>query len=241
MATEAALIDRWGRAHRLASTTHIGRTSTDNSICILTGTVSRRHAEIVRIGGTWRLRDHASTNGTRVDGEQVAGEIELHDRQHVAIGRVAFYFVADATGMPAVSRANSVTLRPPSENEGATVEFAAQPDEVVFELQQPTGGGGAMMRVAGTNVQLTIAQQELMSMLVERMLAELDLDASIRGFVTTEELQDRLSLESSAAAADNVRQLVRRVRKLLVKAGVGDLIESRPGHGYRLLVIPRSG
>jgi len=38
---------------------------------------------------------------------------------------------------------------------------------------------------------------------------------------------------------DHVRQLVRRVRRALSRAEMGDLIEVRRGVGYRLRVLPR--
>jgi hypothetical protein len=39
---------------------------------------------------------------------------------------------------------------------------------------------------------------------------------------------------------NHVKQLVRRVRRALMKVARGDLIESRHRFGYRLRAIPRS-
>ena len=57
---------------------------------------------------------------------------------------------------------------------------------------------------------------------------------SIRGFVHPTELIRSLSLESSVPSEDHVRQLVRRLRRVLFKAGIENVIESRYGAGYRL-------
>ena len=71
------------------------------------------------------------------------------------------------------------------------------------------------------------------------MLADAEKPDDMRGFVAMTELM-KLSLDVSDPGEDHVRQLVRRVRRALVKAEIGDLIEARRGVGYRLRVIPRS-
>jgi DNA-binding response OmpR family regulator len=58
-----------------------------------------------------------------------------------------------------------------------------------------------------------------------------------RGYVPMAELL-KLSLDVPDPGEDHVRQLVRRVRKALLKAELGDLIEAKRGVGYRLRVIP---
>ena len=126
------------------------------------------------------------------------------------------------------------------ESSRPTLEIAIPiPQELPLALHEPTGGGGALATIGGRTVQLTLAQRDLVVLLAERILAERDADPEHRGFVSIDELRQRLSLESPDASADTVRQLVRRVRGLLVKAGVGDLIESKRHHGYRLRVMPR--
>ena len=51
-------------------------------------TVSRSHAEVVRSGDKIVVRDLGSTNGTFVNGVQVAGEAELHPGDLVQFGSV---------------------------------------------------------------------------------------------------------------------------------------------------------
>ena len=245
--TRAAIIDHWGRTHRLAPVTQLGRASITEGpktplLLILAPTISRRHAQLALADGVWRIIDLESANGTFVDEHRVIEE-PLPDRSRIRLGKIAFYFIADATGLqvPAVTRAISKTTPPQWDSESAsTLELAVRPQTdrvVLFEFQQPTGGGGAVMTVGGRSVQLTIAQHELMMLLIERMQTERDVPQESRGFVPMDELLVRLSLESSEAG--NVRQLVRRLRRSLIKAGMDDVIESRHGRGYRLLVAPR--
>lgn len=47
----------------------------DNTLCLSESMVSRYHAEIIRIGDDFLLRDHGSTNGTYVNGERVSEQI----------------------------------------------------------------------------------------------------------------------------------------------------------------------
>lgn len=240
---DAALIDRWARAHRLDPITRIGRVVEGSTLCILSPEVSRHHSTIALHGRTWTIRDLGSSNGTYVDGVRIQGDTKLLHGAHVRFGDVPFFFLEDVSRHPihAFPRANSPTLHPDSPfdvNTPVELKSRAAPP-MPFVLFQPTGGGGALAIIGGRQVQLAIAQLDLIRVLAERMVDEEREDPSTRGFVTIHELLEKLSLESTAADADNVRQLVRRVRKLLSKVGLGDLIESRHGRGYRLRVVPR--
>lgn len=243
--TDAALIDRWGAVHRLGAVTTVGRVVVGDTIEILTPTVSRQHAQITRDQERgWIVRDLDSANGTFVNDVRVDDELALPTRARLRVGTVDLYFIEHVPmTLPSVSRASSKTIRPPSESEMTrftqNIDTPAPDDEIDLEFEEPTGGGGAVMLVGGKAVQLTLAQYELVKMLVERMDAERDQDPSNRGFMTSDELLVRLSLDSSDAAANNVRQLVRRIRRVLAKHGVADLIESRHNFGYRLIGLPK--
>ncbi len=65
----------------------IGR-SDDNTIPLTLGNVSRRHAEVVRKGGIFILRDLGSTNGTWLK-EQKVGEVVLQDGDVFRVGQGA--------------------------------------------------------------------------------------------------------------------------------------------------------
>lgn len=63
----------------------IGRQS-DCEINLPSSTVSRRHAQIRRVGGRFFLKDLNSTNGTLLNREPVIGEELLHDRDEIGVG-----------------------------------------------------------------------------------------------------------------------------------------------------------
>lgn len=54
-------------------------------------TVSRRHAEIVRDGDAWFVRDLGSSNGTKVNGSGVTDQM-LHDGDEIRLGAATFRF-----------------------------------------------------------------------------------------------------------------------------------------------------
>jgi pSer/pThr/pTyr-binding forkhead associated (FHA) protein len=68
--------------------TRIGR-SAESDIVVhgpQTATVSAQHLEIVSSGGTWRIRDTGSTNGTYLNGERIAEEAELTGDTVIRLG-----------------------------------------------------------------------------------------------------------------------------------------------------------
>jgi pSer/pThr/pTyr-binding forkhead associated (FHA) protein len=68
----------------------IGRGSV-NDIAIDCGSVSVKHAEMVRIEGGYELRDLASTNGTKLNGERM-DVVPLRNGANVQLGDVGFDF-----------------------------------------------------------------------------------------------------------------------------------------------------
>jgi hypothetical protein len=68
----------------------IGR-SPECTVKLSDSTVSRRHAEIVRDGDAWVLRDVGSSNGTNVNGAAI-GEHVLADGDEVKVGAVSLRF-----------------------------------------------------------------------------------------------------------------------------------------------------
>lgn len=67
----------------------IGR-SPDADITIDDETVSRRHADLRGDRGTIELEDRGSSNGTTLNGNDVAGPITLHDGDLVGLGSATF-------------------------------------------------------------------------------------------------------------------------------------------------------
>ena len=106
-------------------------------------------------------------------------------------------------------------------------------------MHEPTGGGGGLIEVDGKQVQLTTTQFELMALMIRRMASESHQPELVRGFVRSSELIADLSWDTREPSENHVKQLVRRVRRALIKSEIGDLIESRHRFGYRLRAIPR--
>lgn len=57
-------------------------------------TVSRKHAEFVRNGTSFSVRDLGSLNGTYSDGQRIEGEMNLEDGAEVQVGKFKFTFFA---------------------------------------------------------------------------------------------------------------------------------------------------
>ncbi len=248
--SNAALVDPWGRPFRLDDKVSIGRQVEGAGIAILEASVSRNHAELVHTGATWTLRDLGSANGTWLDDKLLEAPVELHDGDRIRFGHIAFYFVADVSALPTpqVGRTATWTMRP--EDRKLPVRGAAPADEettdvglpaMTFRLHEPTGGGGGLIEVDGKQVQLTTTQFELMALMIRRMASEEHQPELVRGFVRSSELIVDLSWDTREPSENHVKQLVRRVRRALIKSEIGDLIESRHRFGYRLRAIPRTG
>ena len=245
--TMAAIIDLWGRAHRLDAHTIVGRQIEGPGIAILEPSVSRHHAHLTFDASGWTVRDLGSANGTYIGDKLVEVPFEIHDGDRLRFGQIAFYFIEDVARLPTprLGRAATATMRPPIV---AAIAAAPSFDEertdvglptMSFKMHEPTGGGGGLIEVDGKQVQLTTTQFELMALMIRRMAGELHQPELVRGFVRSSELIADLSWDTREPSENHVKQLVRRVRRALIKSEIGDLIESRHRFGYRLRAIPR--
>lgn len=258
---DAALIDRWGRTHALSTGTIIGRDLAPNGISIMEATVSRRHAEIVhKRDGSWWVVDLVSSNGSSVNDEPLTGPCKLTSRSVLFVGEIGFFFVAPSPGDPPVTPRMQATHRPP---ESATANAQSElirlynhEDEPVDDLDEgftfmglravdlllasPAGGGGGVVELEGHTAQLSDVQYQLVRLLADRMHSEEGRDERVRGFVRSSELLASLPWDTPRPEDNHVKQLVRRVRRALVRGQIGDLIESRQGFGYRLRVRVRT-
>jgi pSer/pThr/pTyr-binding forkhead associated (FHA) protein len=256
--TMAALIDLWGRPHRLDPRTIIGRQVEGTGLAILEPSVSRHHAHITLDGDVWTLRDLGSANGTYLDDKLIEAPLHIKDGDRLRFGHIAFYFMNDISRLPAprVGRTATATIKPPSVQAalespppagvaGVDDQFESEERTDVglpamsFKLHEPTGGGGGLIEVDGKQVQLTTTQFELMALMIRRMASESHQPELVRGFVRSSELIADLSWDTREPSENHVKQLVRRVRRALIKSEIGDLIESRHRFGYRLRAIPR--
>jgi hypothetical protein len=258
-ATDAALVDLWGRVHRLEARTLIGRQIENQGLAILEPSVSRHHAHLTLDNGVWTVRDLGSANGTFHDDKLIEGPVVVQNADRVRFGHIAFYIVFDIARLPPpkITRTVTTTIRPPNlvadplppppapkpiahDFEDAEETTNVGLPEIAFKLHEPTGGGGGLVEVDGKQVQLTTTQFELMALMIKRMASESHQPELVRGFVRSSELIADLSWDTREPSENHVKQLVRRVRRALIKSEVGDLIESRHRFGYRLRAIPKT-
>ena len=228
--TPAALIDVWGQPHHLDPKTSIGRSIEAAKVVVLDGTVSRRHAEL-ELEGEWKIRDLGSMHGTFVNERRIVLPAELRHGDRLRFGDIAMFFVDFAPRLQ--QRYDIPTYRLPKR------EGQKGLPEIAISLHVPSGGGGGFAVIENKRIQLTTPQCELLEILVSRMRTDSGKPDDSRGFVAMSEL-GRLSLDVPDPGEQHVRQLVYRVRRALMSAGVGDLIEVRRGGGYRLRAVPRN-
>jgi len=235
--TNAALVGPWGRLHLLHSPITIGRDVESPGLRILDPSISGSHAVLSQQPQGWTVRDLGSQNGTFVNDARVASETVVRDRDMIRFGLIAMYFLEDASSLPRLgpARMSSQTIRPRSESE--ELRARSELPSVRIRFHEPTGGGGGVVELNGISIQLTLPQLELMRLLVSRWQEDQNRDGKERGLVATSEVM-QLSLESSDPRGELARKLVGRLRKALDKAGLGELVETRHGFGYRLRVIP---
>ena len=259
--TLAALVDKWGIPHRLDARTLVGRQVEGHGLALLEPSISRHHAHLTLDDGVWTVRDLGSANGTYVDDARLEAATPLRDGARVRFGHIGFYFVENVTQLPAPLPPRNTTKTlphpPPATAVGSATHAlpdddddraAADADEEntdvglpgkTFKLFEPAGGGGGLIEVDGKVVQLTLTQFELMHLMIHRMYSEHQQPDMVRGYVRSAELIGQLSWDARDPGENHVKQLVRRTRRALAKAGIGPLIEALHGFGYRIRAIPR--
>ncbi|MBK9030961.1 MAG: FHA domain-containing protein [Myxococcales bacterium] len=226
--TGAALVDVWGNHHALARTTTIGR-ALAAELQILHGTISRYHATIAWTSGGWWLTDLRSTNGSGLGATSVTGPVQLRPGQRVAFGDVAMFFVETAR--------STAGLPGNRDHATATLHAAAPPEALGDSLElveTPSGAGLIVFADGRPEVCLTWMQLELLRALCRRRREDAQAPPERRGFVATTALLGALPWDSVRPHADHVKQLVRRVRRLLADARADLEIESRRHLGYRV-------
>ena len=84
-----------------ADLTTVGR-HPDADIFLDDVTVSRRHAEFLRSGTEFEVKDLGSLNGTYLDGNRISGTIALHDGAEVQVGKFRLTFYASRVDLATV-------------------------------------------------------------------------------------------------------------------------------------------
>ena len=249
--SDAALVDLWGRPWRLDERTLIGRDMA-SGLTILESSISRHHAQIGRdvATGHWIIRDLGSSNHSSLNDQPLTDPTTLRSGDRITFGTIGFYFLTQVGDLPPVTldpKAHATIrqadrVQPPD----AAEAFAEREVTSVglptmrIRLHEPSGGGGGIVELRDHKVQMTATQFELFKVLMTRMVDEAHQPSVVRGFVRSSELLAELSWDTHDPADTNVKQLVRRTRRVLIKAEIGDLIESRHRFGYRLRAIPRA-
>lgn len=229
-APAATLIDPWGNPIPIDAVTQIGR-SRERGIALLHASISQHHATVRKHGESWTLTDEGSRNGTRVD-ETPITEVPLHEGARIQFGDLSMYFVSAV--LPA---------RPPVDGPGRTsptrrdlIVFRAQLDMRSgprIELSQRVEGG--VLRAGEAAIELGKLEFRLLQVLTEARQTNADPD---QAYVSWQQIASRLEFKSTEADSENVRELVRRVRRKLGAAAVPELLESKHGVGYRITGDP---
>jgi len=121
----------------------IGRGS-ENDIAIDCGSISVRHAEMVRIEGGYELRDLGSTNGIKLDGRR-SDAIALRHGATVRLGDVAFDFQLSEEERDALRREKVLEDLPDrreAEIAPAAEESLAEREAVPHKRAAAPAGGG---------------------------------------------------------------------------------------------------
>ena len=233
----ACLIDQWGHTHSVPERALIGRLQGECALTVMHHTVSAIHAQIERAGPVpgaregeahWRVVDRGSLNGTFVEEEQVRSA-PLREGDRVRFGKVSFFFSPRL--LPAVTHQPGAGYTVPTR--ARDIAFHARVEDASgrpLALVQRAAGG--IVRIdEDTALEFARLEFALLKILAERRLEHADPELA---FVSSQELADLLDFKSQDADGENVRELVRRVRRKFKAEGIADLIESRQGVGYRL-------
>jgi hypothetical protein len=93
-----ALLEVWGLDGRPQITTldgdrlTVGKNAENDLVIAEDSSVSRLHALLERIGGSWTIRDMHSTNGTLVNGDRIFEQKVLRDDDEIILGRTRIRF-----------------------------------------------------------------------------------------------------------------------------------------------------
>jgi hypothetical protein len=204
---EAVLVGPCGTALEIADGSIVGRDPDSCDAAVLHASVSVVHARLSRLGGEWSILDLGSRNGTEVDGVRAAPRAPLVPGARVRIGEIVFLFWP----APAALRIQFATS-------GQTAELVRRDD-------------GGIVRAGGRTVTLTGFELRLLQLLAVRRHGVVDPELA---YAPSAAIAESVGFRSIDADTDNVRELVHRLRRKLINAGIGDPVKSRRGVGYRL-------
>jgi len=218
----------------------VGRRPTA-AVVVLHGTISREHAELFQGDGGWQVRDLGSRNGTWVDGLRVQGRAPLASVSQLRFGEVGFFFFGRRIDAAVPVR----SLETAHAAGAASFRFLVSGEAVELLLlgslateEAINSGGVVLHRNRGAEdwaeVSLPPLEFHLLRVLCDQAASEAASPSRSRGCVPTKQLAKLLPFQSRYANEENVRQVVRRVRKTLGEIGADAAVEALPGRGYFL-------
>jgi hypothetical protein len=230
---EAWVVDGFGGAHAIAARTRIGR-SHDNQLIVLSSSVSREHADLLRLETGWVVHDLGSRNGTFVNGARGQGQVAMPTRAVLRVGDVLLWFLSEIETEP--------TRRPAMTTDGTRsglIRYLLLRDNkelCIVAGDNDAAAGALLWREIGTEAwserSLAPLEFQLLRALCVRAQEEAASPSTIRGCVPTKQLVNDLPFQSKYANQENVRQVVLRLRNALSEIGVAGLLAVAPGRGY---------
>ena len=221
------LVDQWGRGHAIGHGMTIGRDYAHCGLTIMHHSVSARHARILFDEYNAILMDTGSLNGTHINGTRMR-EARLRSGDRVVFGEVTLLFTDRAAPTSGLPHGVGGTV-PIKKSAFISMAVRLRKDGQVADLLQ-RGDGGVIRTDSGA---LDLAQLEfaLLRTLIEEALRATDREFH---FIATDTLLRGLDFRTLAPTSENLRELVRRIRRKLKRLGLDGVIESKRGVGYRL-------
>jgi hypothetical protein len=207
----------FGVIHPLPPVATVGRDLDTCDVAILHASISSRHAVLRVAGDAITVEDLGSTNGTFIDDERITARTLRAADVRVRFGAVSFAASLDAIGPSPAPMLGRTVPRGDLDRRALVVRGARWELSVAQDAALLAGPAG--------QIPLSLMEGRLLRALWERGDAR---------FVASAQLVAQVGFGSRSADGDNVRELVRRLRKKLAPFGLDDLVESRRHAGYRL-------
>lgn len=87
-----------GKVFELTKDIHTAGRADARDICIKDPSISSYHADFIRKGSTYILRDHNSTNGSKVSSVPVTGDVVLKSGDMIQLGNVEMLYDCQEKG-----------------------------------------------------------------------------------------------------------------------------------------------
>ena len=144
----------------------IGRTE-DNDICIPDGTLSSKHAELIKEGDLYRVVDKGSTNGTRINGERIT-ESNLRSSDILQVGGIEILFDSEDASTQASNTTQTNINLDMDTNLGMKDMQNINPIKSTSAVE---GGGGGKKGFTAIIIILTLVVAVLLFMVAKKLMA----------------------------------------------------------------------